>query len=276
MKGAAEFAGDTALEHRSWRRQVANFIMRIMNADPTFDRTRRDATAARPRSVDARPSRGFVPTAFDMGRRGFLAGGFVLVVLIGVKFLLRDSLKYADWTEVAYQRFWPQRIWLAIHVVSASCALLVAPLQFVGIVRKRFPAVHRWTGWVYVVGALIAGIASFRLSFLSSCRMCIPPFAIWSGLFLLVTGLAIVMAVRRNFEAHRQFMIRSWVLMNGFVLVRLDTHIPFPFPTGPGVDRPAMLIWAVWVIPLIITEMWLTWTPVLMRNRRQLHRVGVS
>ena len=97
--------------------------------------------------------------------------------------------------------------------------------------------------------------------------MCVPPFAIWSVVFLLVTALAVLMAVRRNFEAHRQFMIRSWVLMNGFVLVRLDTYLEFPFPTGAGIDRPAMLIWAVWVVPLLLTEMWLSWSPLVERNR---------
>jgi uncharacterized membrane protein YozB (DUF420 family) len=69
--------------------------------------------------------------------------------------------------------------------------------------------------------------------------MCVPPFAIWSALFFIVTALAVLMALRRNVEAHRQFMICSWILMNGFVFVRPDAHLEFPLPTGPGVSRPA-------------------------------------
>jgi hypothetical protein len=106
--------------------------------------------------------------------------------------------------------------------------------------------------------------------------MCVPPFAIWSARFLIVTALPVLMALWRNFEAHRLFMIRSWILMNGFVFVRPDTHLEFPLPTGPGVSRPAMLIWAVWVVPLIVTEMWLSWGPLISRARHRAPEVDVG
>ena len=206
----------------------------------------------------------------------FIWGGFAFLIIFGLLFLQRDSLKYLDWSEAVYQRFWPQRVGLAIHVLAASIALLVAPIQFSTRLRKRWPVFHRWTGWIYVACALVSAPVSFHLSFFSACTMCVPPFAIWSVLFLIVTVLAVLMALRRNFEAHRQFMIRSWVLMNGFVFVRLDTYLEFPLPTGPGVDRPAMLIWAVWVVPLIMTEMWLSWGPLITRTprRAQVDRVA--
>ena len=210
-------------------------------------------------------------SALQFGRGTFIWGGFAFLILFGLLFLLRDVLKYLDWSEFVYRRFWPQRVGLAFHVLTASIALLVAPIQFSTRLRKRWPVFHRRTGWIYVVCALVSAMVSFHLSFLSACTMCVPPFAIWSALFLIVTTLAVLMAVRRNFEAHRHFMIRSWVLMNGFVFVRLDTYLEFPFPTGPGVDRPAMLIWAVWVVPLIMTEMWLSWGPLITRAPRHAH-----
>lgn len=212
--------------------------------------------------------RGPVLSALRYSRGAFIWGGFAFLIVFGLLFLVRDSLKYLEWSEAAYKRFWPQRVGLALHVLTASLALVIAPIQFSTRLRKRWPVMHRRTGWLYVTCALISAPVSFHLSFFSACVMCVPPFAIWSVLFLIVTALAVLMAVRRNFEAHRQFMIRSWVLMNGFVFVRLDTYLEFPFPTGPGVDRPAMLIWAVWVVPLIMTEMWLSWGPLVARARR--------
>lgn len=199
------------------------------------------------------------------GRRAVVWGGFTLLILFGVLFLLRDALKYLDWTPTAYQRFWPQRWALAAHALTAGVCLLLAPLQFSAGLRRRWPAAHRTIGWAYVLGALASAALTVRLGFFSACRMCIPPFVIWSVLFFIVTALGVVMAVRRQFYVHRQFMIRSWVLMNGFVFVRLDTHFPYPLPTGPDIDRPAMLIWAAWVVPLILTEMLLNWTPLVAR-----------
>ena len=200
-------------------------------------------------------------------RSAFIWGGFAFLFLFGIRFLVRDALKYAEWSETVYRRFWPQRLGLAIHVLTACLALVIAPLQFSTRLRKRWPTLHRRIGWTYVTCALISAPITFHLSFFSSCRMCVPPFAIWSALFLIVTALAVLMAVRRNIEAHRQFMIRSWVLMNGFVFVRLDTALEYPFPAGTGIERPAMLIWAVWVVPLILTEMWLGWSPLVSRTR---------
>ena len=162
---------------------------------------------------------------------------------------------------------------LAIHVLTASLALVIAPLQFSNRLRKRWPVLHRRIGWSYVILVLISAPVSFRLSFFSSCRMCTPPFAIWSALFFIVTATAVVMAVRRQFEAHRQFMIRSWVLMNGFVFLRLDTFLEYPLPSGPGIERPAMLVWAVWVVPLLVTEMWLSWLPLVKGQRPRTPRL---
>ena len=204
------------------------------------------------------------------GRSTLIWGGFGSLFVVGLLFLGRDSLKYVEWSEAVYRRFWPQRIGLATHVLTASLAFVLGPLQFSTRLRKRWPVVHRWIGWSYVSCALLSGLVSFRIAFLSSCRMCVPPFAIWAAIFFIVTGLAVLMAVRRQFDAHRQFMIRSWVLLNGFVFVRLDTYLEYPFPVGPGIDRPAMLIWAVWVVPLVLTEMWLSWGPLVTRTRRRV------
>ncbi len=209
-------------------------------------------------------------------RAAMIWGGFALVVLLGVRFLVRDSLKYLEWSEAVYLRFWPQRGLLAVHVVTASLALIVAPLQFSTRLRANWPRVHRGMGWTYVICALVSAPFTFGLSFFSSCRMCIPPFVIWSALFFIVTALAVLMAVRRQFEAHRQFMIRSWVLMNGFVFVRLDDLFPYPLPVGDGVYRPAMIIWVVWVVPLLITEMFFSWSPLVARSRLRSKRSEAS
>jgi len=205
---------------------------------------------------------GHLPRLFRKGWGITAWSGFAILVVLGVLFLARDALKYLEWSPAVYQRFWPQRLLLAGHILGASACLILAPLQFSKRLRARYPRVHRTIGWGYVSAALASATMTLPLGFFSSCRMCIPPFAIWSALFFLVTATGVFMAVRRNFAAHRQFMIRSWVLMNGFVFVRLDTHLPFPLPTGAGIDRPAMLIWVAWVVPLLVTEICLSWLPL--------------
>jgi uncharacterized membrane protein len=194
-------------------------------------------------------------------------GAFGLLVLLGLLFILRDAGKYATWTPEVYHRFWPNRWLLVIHLVTAGPALLVAPFQFITAIRRRWPRVHRATGWVYVTGALVSAPTTIALALRSDCPMCIPPFVIWAIVFFIATVLAVAMARARRIDVHRQFMIRSFVLMNGFVFFRLDNHIPFPLPSGANVNRPALLLWVSWVVPLLVTELWLTWWPSVRRSR---------
>ncbi len=186
------------------------------------------------------------------------------VIAFGVFFIWRDVGKHFFHTS-RILGLTPDRT-LIIHITTGTVALLIGPLQFSKRLRRKWPLVHRTTGWGYVGCVLISAPATYVLGYRSFCPMCTPPFFIWSTLWLGMTATAIVMATQRNFTAHRQFMIRSYVLMNGFVFTRLDAFFPFPLPSGLDIDRNSMIIWIVWVVPLIITEMWLSWLP-LARGR---------
>eukprot|EP01030_Chromulinospumella_sphaerica_P028155 gene28155-28475_t len=56
------------------------------------------------------------------------------------------------------------RPWLSVHVAGAATALLIGAAQFVGPLRRRWPAVHRWTGRVYAVACLVGGLGGLMLA----------------------------------------------------------------------------------------------------------------
>ena len=208
--------------------------------------------------------------------RYLLWGAFWSVAMIlAVFFVRRDALKYVDWSEAVYQRFWPNREFLAIHVAGAGIALLIGPLQFVSAIRNRWPRIHRSIGWVYVVACLTSVPAALLVSLDSSCALCVPPFVVWSATTMAVTGLALLLALLGRHRAHRDFMIRSYALMYAFVFVRLDHHLigtPLEIPLAEGIQRNAVILWLAWVIPLLACEVALVWLPTLqkaIRARRQ-------
>lgn len=206
----------------------------------------------------------------------FMAGFWLVVVFLSVWFINRDAIKYLEWSEGVYLRFWPNRVSLAVHVLSAGVALLVGPVQFSKTIRRRWPVAHRRLGWVYVAGVMVSGPAAFQLSF-HSCPGCTPPFVLWSVLSFVITGLAVWTAVQKKFSAHRDFMIRSYVLMFGFVLVRLDVHLlgtplEIPLPADAAGGRAPMLLWVVWVVPLMITELLLSWWPTASKKKKKARR----
>ncbi len=182
-----------------------------------------------------------------------------------VAFIARDALRYVEYTPAAYRHHWTLRAWLIPHILAAGTAILVGPLQFLPRLRQRWPQWHRRAGWVYLLGAFIGAPAAFRLAIASQCVMCRPPLALLAALWFATAAIALFAAWRRDFATHRAFMIRSYVLMNAFVIIRLSDFVPLPIPADNA--RRAMFEWMCWVIPLGITEIWLTWRPGWRRKR---------
>jgi len=63
---------------------------------------------------------------------------------------------------VAHNRF--LNPWILVHAANAATALLLGPVQFLPVVRRRWPRVHRWTGRTYVIGCLGRGASALVLA----------------------------------------------------------------------------------------------------------------
>lgn len=147
---------------------------------------------------------------------------------------------------------------LVVHIFTAAVALVVGPLQFMSKVRAR-TRLHRTLGRVYLLaGVLPSAVATI-------------PVAVWSGrpitqvglttaavLWLITGGLAYRAARRRDFIAHRAWMMRNYALTflavtsRVLVPVLLLSQIPFG-----GADVSAMIPIGQtlgWIINLIVVE----------------------
>ncbi|MFD7831023.1 DUF2306 domain-containing protein [Kitasatospora sp. NPDC059803] len=108
-----------------------------------------------------------------------------------------------------------------VHIVTAAFALLVGPFQFSTALRRRSPAVHRWTGRVYVFGVAVGSLAAFVMAFFNSVAF--NGFFGFGGLALLWawTTWRGYRAVRdRDLPSHRAWMIRSFALTYAAVTLR--------------------------------------------------------
>ncbi|MGI5239028.1 DUF2306 domain-containing protein [Dactylosporangium sp. CA-139066] len=150
---------------------------------------------------------------------------------------------------------------LVVHVLTAAVALVLGPLQFM---RKR--RVHRTVGRVYLLGGVLpSALAAI-------------PVAIWSGhpltqvglttaavLWLVTGGLAYRAARRRDFAAHRAWMMRNYALtflaVTARVLVPLLLLAQIPFGGAGagsiGERAPAMIPVGQtlgWIVNLAVAE----------------------
>jgi len=51
---------------------------------------------------------------------------------------------------------------IGAHFTAGAVLLVLGPVQLIGEIRRQAPAVHRWTGRVYVFAAFAAGLGGWR------------------------------------------------------------------------------------------------------------------
>jgi uncharacterized membrane protein YozB (DUF420 family) len=117
---------------------------------------------------------------------------------------------------------------------------------------------HPWTGRLYLAGVVAGAVGAISLAF-SSVLFGLPWDVALISLalaWLAITGTAFLCIRRRSVKAHKQWMIRSYILTFAFVTFRIVTDY-LPYEAWWGItpeDMSNAMIWPVWVLPLLAYE----------------------
>ena len=147
---------------------------------------------------------------------------------------------------------------LQTHVAASGVAMLVGAFQFYKPLRAKAPSMHRWIGRIYVAACVIGGLAGGTIALSSTAG----PVAGW-GFFMLAvlwvpfTLMAWVSAMRRDFNAHERWMIRSFALTFAAVTLRIYLPIASIMNHGFPLDAYRIIAWAAWVPNLIVAELFI-------------------
>lgn len=107
------------------------------------------------------------------------------------------------------------------HFFGAGLALLLAPLQLSGELRRRLPRLHRIAGWLYAAGVLIGGLAGLLLARNAHGGLASGSgFALLAATWLASTGLGIRHAIAGEHAQHQRWMWRSVALTSSAVTLR--------------------------------------------------------
>lgn len=150
-------------------------------------------------------------------------------------------------------------------MTGGTCALFLGPIQFWSWFRNRYLRIHRFLGKVYIIGALVAGLSALRLSLINDCHACRYSLLLLSILFIFFTAAAYYSIRGYEIQAHKQFMVRSYVCALAFVFVRLPMGSFFGLVETAGEQR-IVGEWFFSLVPLFLVEMWMTWLPALKRS----------
>jgi hypothetical protein len=144
-----------------------------------------------------------------------------------------------------------------LHTSFGGLALLLAPWQFVGWLRRKHPWLHRWTGRAYLGCVVISGVAAYPVALGTIAGpIASAGFALMTTLWLGTTLIAWRAARRRRYAAHRRWMIRSFALALSAVTLRIALLVPIQLQLD---FMPVYRVtsWASWILNLLLAEFWL-------------------
>jgi len=157
---------------------------------------------------------------------------------------------------------------IGLHFFAGAVLLLLGPVQLIGEIRAKAPAVHHWIGRLYALAAFAAGVGGLTFIALKGTvggMMMNVAFAAYGGLTVLAAVETVRHAMARRIETHRAWAIRLFALAIGSWLYRMGYGLFFAIM---GADDPGhtaafdgwfdyVMDWAFFVPPLIVAEMFI-------------------
>ncbi|WP_269581665.1 DUF2306 domain-containing protein [Roseibium sp. Sym1] len=190
------------------------------------------------------------------GRLAFVIAAIfsVLIALVSYRFL---PLGVESAMEFMAHHLAERSLALYAHIGVAPVALALMPFQFVSGLRSRRPALHRWLGRFYVSAVLVSGVAGIQLAFYTAAgSFAATGFALLAVIWLATTGAAFYFAMTRQFDRHRDWMLRSAALTFAAVTLRIYLAIAMVADIDFDVAYP-LISWLAWVPNALVVEAWL-------------------
>lgn len=140
------------------------------------------------------------------------------------------------------------------HALFGSLALGLGALQFNRWLLMRHRPLHRALGKIYVVSAMVVGLAGLYMSVYSFGGMVTHVgFGVLAVLLLWTTLRAFLAARARVIATHRQWMLRSYALIFAAVTLRIELPL-LVMAFGDFTPAYQVVAWLCWVPNLLWAE----------------------
>lgn len=187
----------------------------------------------------------------------------VFLMLFAGKFVIHDALPYFGLEKETFGDYWDYKWPLIGHISGGLLALTIGPFQFSSAFRSKFMTTHRWLGRIYLTAILIGTISSTYLAWTSAYRVNFSWAFGLQGLafaWIVTAAMAYTSVMRGRILQHKEWMIRSYVVTFAFVNFRWLVGLTIVKNLMPAFEeRGPTIIWLSWTIPLLISEIVLSW-----------------
>jgi uncharacterized membrane protein len=188
---------------------------------------------------------------------------FAVLGLLGLFVIYHNERFIVDHSDPLWTYYFPVRWLLLAHGLGGAVALCLGAPQFSSRLRRRHARVHRFLGRSYVTAVAISAPLGIWVTILRNelpLRIAVITQAL---LWFLTTAVAFYCIRRRNFEQHRQWMIRSYAITLIFITDRVLDAVPKV--TDLDTDASPNIAWLCNVIAWVVPTFIIAW-PNLFRS----------
>ncbi|HWV15449.1 MAG TPA: DUF2306 domain-containing protein [Cellvibrio sp.] len=156
-----------------------------------------------------------------------------------------------------------------LHLIPGTLFLMLGPMQFMPGLRARRPALHRWSGRLFVVSGFTVAISAIIINII------FPPVGGWfksasvyifSSLMIFALGMGFRAILRREIDRHREWMIRAFAIGLGVSTMRLYFIPAYLLYGMPDNFTIGLGMWIGFGVNLLVAE-WIIWR---MKQQRRL------
>ncbi|MGO9991081.1 MAG: DUF2306 domain-containing protein [Steroidobacteraceae bacterium] len=186
---------------------------------------------------------------------------FAVLGLLTLFVIYNNERFIIDHSDPQWTYYFPVRWLLIPHGLAGAVVLFLGASQFSTRLRQRRARLHRLFGRCYVIGVAIAAPVGVYITMLHNALATRIAIITQAALWLTTTGVAFYCIRRRNFQQHRQWMIRSYAITLIFLTDRVIDAIPGM--SDLDTDASPTILWIcnliAWVVPTFI----ISWSNVI-------------
>lgn len=188
-----------------------------------------------------------------------------VVVLLIVKVTVNVLSNYPDYFPASFAAEFLQeresyfhgtyQIAFYAHIVASPIALLSCLLLLNNRLRQRYRTFHRYLGRfnVFNIGLLVAPSGLWMSLYAYTGSIAGAGFAVQSILLAFFVYCGWFNACKQQFEQHRAWMLRCFILLNAAIVLRLLSGAATLLTLDPE-SSYRFAAWASWLVPLGLFE----------------------
>ncbi|GLB47913.1 hypothetical protein Y10_02810 [Neptunitalea sp. Y10] len=145
------------------------------------------------------------------------------------------------------------------HVYTSIFVLIAGIPQFSGYVRRKYATVHKNLGKAYILLILLVAAPSGLIMGIeanggTSSKI---SFVLQAILWFVFTFIAYQKAKSKDWQQHKNFMLRSYALTLGAITLRWLKFALASTLALPPMDIYRIIAWAGWLLNLIVIELYI-------------------